>query len=56
MTLTNNRLYTPALSFHKYFDLMMDCVGRKYWPLFKLIKYKIVVFDEYIFYSILILF
>ena len=29
-----------------YFGLMMACVGRKKSRLFKLLKYKIVVFDE----------
>ena len=28
MTLSNNTLYTPALSFYKYFGLMMACIGR----------------------------
>ena len=28
MTLSNSTLYTPALSFHKYFGLMMACIGR----------------------------
>ena len=30
----------------KYFGLMMACIGRNYSPLFKLIKHKIVVFDD----------
>ena len=47
MTLTNNTLYAPGvLSFHKYFDLMIACIGRNMSPVFKLIKYNIVVFDE----------
>jgi hypothetical protein len=32
------------LSFHKYFGLMIACLGRNYSP--NLTKYKIVVFDE----------
>jgi len=28
MTLSNNTLYTPALSFYKYFGLMMAYIGR----------------------------
>ena len=34
------------LSFYKYFGLMMACIDRSKSPLFKLINYKIVVFDE----------
>ena len=33
-------------SFYKYFGLMMACIGRNYLSLFKLVKHKIVVFDE----------
>jgi len=28
------------------YTVMMPCLGRNYSPLYKLIKYKIVVFDE----------
>ena len=31
---------------YKYFGLMMTCVGRKVPTLSKLIKHKIVVFEE----------
>jgi hypothetical protein len=34
------------LSLYKYFRVLMACLGRNLSPLFKLIKYKIVVFDE----------
>ena len=34
------------LRFYQYFGLVMACIGRNWSPLFKLIKYKIVVFDE----------
>ena len=47
MTLKNKYIvYRGHLSFCKYFGLMMACIGRKLSPLFKLIKYKIVVLDE----------
>jgi hypothetical protein len=42
----SNTLYTPALKFYKYFGLMMACLGLNYSPIFKLIKYNTVVFDE----------
>jgi hypothetical protein len=28
VTFLNNTLYTPAFNFHKYFGLMMACIGR----------------------------
>jgi hypothetical protein len=51
MILTNTliltkTLYKPAFKIFKYFSLMMTCIDRNYSPLFKLIKQKIVVFDE----------
>ena len=39
-------VYRCYLNFYKYFGLMMACIGRNQSSLFKLIKYKIVVFDE----------
>ena len=34
------------LSCYKNFGLMMACIGRNWSPLFKILKYKIVVFEE----------
>jgi len=44
------------LIFYKYFDLMIACIGRNYLSLFKLIKYKIVVFDEVETFNLILIF
>jgi len=44
ITLTKNT--HRHLRFYKYFDTMMACLGRNWSPLFELINYKAVFFDE----------
>jgi len=46
MACIGHRRIHRHLGFYKYFGLMMVCIGRNLSPLFKSIKYKIIVFDD----------